>query len=159
MILVPIVLLVSLCAILNVEHMKINCLRGRYTTSDGIWPLLTHDSGNIKDLRFVCVARFERWEKRRSKYIGPYRRQVVGAKAYVGLPHPFKNRKRVFVFGRFSREVLPGGNPSDSFPRDLYESMLEEVRAFAQSIGVEFKSDSVVPDCNGHPVPERIEEK
>jgi hypothetical protein len=36
--------------------------------------------------------------------------------------------------------------------------MFAEARAFAQLIGVEFKSDSVASDLDGHPVPLRIEE-
>jgi hypothetical protein len=158
-ILLPIVVLESIVCIMMTKYMKIDCMSGRYTISEGLWPFLSRDSGHTKDLRFVCVTRFERWENRSSKHTGPYKQQVVGAKAYIALPQPSENREDVFVFCEFSRNVSLGNNPTDAFPRNLYESMLEEARAFAQSIGVEFKTETVVSDRDDHPVLETIEEK
>jgi hypothetical protein len=139
----PLLIFMGILQSLVVHFLDIDTCNKRYVFVEGFRFWTCRNSGDIRDLGFVCVQQFERWETRYAgaskvcRYVASKNPQrVVGAKADIGLP---KGHNRRFVFTQFSRDVPRDGSYADVFPWDLYGAMLDEVRVFAQTIDLEFK--------------------
>lgn len=136
----PILIIVGISDGLFVNYLDVDTQHHVYVHAQGYWPLPWRHSGDIRDLRFVCIEQFEKWETRGgTRHTPPRKQRVVGAKAYIGLPGKVEGRDEEFIFAQFSRDVPSDGRFDEVFPWDLYGSLVDEVSAFAQLLQVDFK--------------------
>ncbi len=125
---------------LFVKYLDVDTQHHVYVYTYGLWPWPSRHSGDIRDLRFVCIEQFDKWESRNGTGRTPPRKQrVVGARAYIGLPSKVEGRDEKFVFTQFSRDVPSDGRFDEVFPWDLYGRLVDEVSAFAQMLQVDFQ--------------------
>jgi hypothetical protein len=138
---VPFVTIFCIALALAMRDIKVDVSHGSFSLWEGVCPFLRREVGELKQLRFVCVETFERWESRRgaSKNAVSYKQRVVGARAYIGLPIRVEGRDERIVFTQFSRDVQRNGSFEDVFPWEHYSRLIDEASSFACMLKIPFK--------------------